>query len=181
VGNERYSSQSSIFLVPSSLLSPPTNEPLPSIRPSFCDGKEKALRQVFALLGPIALVGWAVSVSSAEASYLGSATRTASGAIVLGSKTYMTPDGEGWGTVKPTIIFIGGDPSGYVSGIHWQHWGQKSAIGWGFTWIFKPTGGYYHTHVRAELRATGTSVSLRRLLWPTGCQKALSGAGSEHT
>jgi hypothetical protein len=112
------------------------------------------LRQVCALLGPIDFVGWAVLVSSAEASYLGSAARTASGAIVLGSKTYMTPDGEGWGTLKPTIIFNGSDPSGYMSGIQWQQWGQKSAIGWGFTWIFKPTGGYYHIHVRAELRAT---------------------------
>jgi len=112
------------------------------------------MRRVFALLGLIALLGWAVSISSAEASSLGSTARTSSSAIVLGSKSYRVPDGQGWGTIKPRMIYNGGDPNGWVGGIHWQRWGQKSAMGWGSTWIFKPTGGYYTTGVRAELRAT---------------------------
>jgi len=112
------------------------------------------MRRASTLLGLFALLGWAVSVSPAGASYLGSAARASSGAIVLGSKSYWAPEGRGWGTVKPGTIYNGGDPNGMVSSIRWQHWGQKSAIGWGVTWIFKPTGGYYSTHVRAELRAT---------------------------
>jgi hypothetical protein len=93
-----------------------------------------------------------LSVSPAAASRAGSAAHVSS--VVLGSKSYYAPQSRGWGTVKPKTIFNGGDPSGLVSNIHWQNWGQKSAIGWGYTSIFKPQGGYYPTLVRAELRAT---------------------------
>jgi hypothetical protein len=75
-----------------------------------------------------------------------------SGPIVLGSKAFTT-NGTGWGTVKPSRIVNGGDPSGIVQGIHWQHWGQNTAFGWGSTFIFLPKGGCC-SPVSAELRAT---------------------------
>ena len=61
---------------------------------------------------------------------------------------------KGFGQAHPKTIFNGGDPSGLVTHIRWQHWGAKRAIGWGKTSIFKPHGGYYPQPVRAELRVS---------------------------
>jgi hypothetical protein len=73
---------------------------------------------------------------------------------VLGSATFVGRNGVGWGTYKPVEIFNGGDPSGMVSAISWTGWGHPTAIGFGKTYIFKPTGGYYPEPVRVELRAS---------------------------
>lgn len=73
--------------------------------------------------------------------------------VVLGSAEFATPDGEGWGTSKPTKIFNGGDPSGLVSHIHWDSWGGATAIGYGRNAVFKPGGGYYRQLATIELRA----------------------------
>lgn len=105
----------------------------------------------------LVLIALSICLSSAPAASAGtsrSTARSASGPIVLGSKSYWAPQARGWGTVKPKTIFNGGDPGGLVSHIRWHHWGRKSAIGWGLTSIFKPTGGYYPRLVHAELRAT---------------------------
>lgn len=87
------------------------------------------------------------------------AVTTASGAarVVLGSAAFAGPNGEGWGTAKPTKIFNGGDPSGLVTRIHWTSWGGSSAIGYGLNAIFKPHGGYYSHLAQIELRAHGLS------------------------
>ncbi len=111
------------------------------------------MRWTLTLFGLLVFPGWIPAVSSVDAMSRASMAR-ASGSIVLGSTSYYAPQSRGWGTVKPRMIFNGGDPSGLVSGIRWQHWGQTSAIGWGVTAIFKPAGGYYSKLVRAELRAT---------------------------
>src|SRR4051812_41959513 len=73
---------------------------------------------------------------------------------VLGAKSFATPFGSGFGTVKPVTIFNGGDPSGEVSKIRWTGWGEPTAIGTGLNPIFKPHGGYYRKPARVELRAT---------------------------
>lgn len=73
--------------------------------------------------------------------------------VVLGAKAF-APQGNGFGTVKPRKIFNGGDPSGLVSNITWSHWGSATATAAGKTSIFKPQGGYYHTLVRAQLKAS---------------------------
>jgi hypothetical protein len=36
---------------------------------------------------------------------------------------------EGYGQVKPTTIFNGGDPTGLVTGVTWSRWGARRAIG----------------------------------------------------
>jgi DNA-binding beta-propeller fold protein YncE len=85
-----------------------------------------------------------------------SPARTPSGTTVLGSTSFHAGIGHGWGTVKPTRIFNGGDPGGIVYGIRWQHWGQTTAIGWGFSFPPRPAGNYYGP-ARTELRATDIS------------------------
>jgi hypothetical protein len=73
---------------------------------------------------------------------------------VLGAKAFAAPNGDGFGTVEPSEIFNGGDPSGSVTKIHWTGWGNPSAIGYGLNPIFKPGGGYFRKPARIELRAT---------------------------
>jgi len=72
--------------------------------------------------------------------------------VVLGAKNF-APSGHGFGTVQPSDIFNGGDPSGHVSQIQWTGWGSSTAFGTGMSSIFKPSGGYYPQLVPVRLRA----------------------------
>lgn len=72
--------------------------------------------------------------------------------VVLGAKSF-APHGDGFGTVQPSDIFNGGDPSGHVSQVHWTGWGSSTALGTGMSSIFKPSGGYYPQLVQVQLRA----------------------------
>ena len=75
--------------------------------------------------------------------------------VVLGSRRRWPGDSdEGFGTYRPELIHNGGAPSGLVKKIEWTNWGQRVAKGWGKTFIYKPTGGYYAKPVRARLRVT---------------------------
>lgn len=42
-----------------------------------------------------------------------------------------SPSQEGYGLVKPSTIFNGGDPTGLVQRVTWNNWGQPRAIGHG--------------------------------------------------
>jgi hypothetical protein len=74
--------------------------------------------------------------------------------VTLGIPGLEGPAGRGWGTVKPKLIFNGGDASGLVDHIHWRRWGSRAAIGVGRNSIFRPGGGYYAHRVRIVLRAS---------------------------
>jgi hypothetical protein len=52
---------------------------------------------------------------------------------VLGSKQAF-PSGKGFGSVKPRTVFLGGDPTGYVSSITWHNWGASRSVGYGEGW-----------------------------------------------
>src|SRR4051794_26230209 len=41
------------------------------------------------------------------------------------------PGQKGYGHVRPSVIFNGGDPTGLVTNIHWSTWGGPRAIGRG--------------------------------------------------
>lgn len=41
------------------------------------------------------------------------------------------PTSAGFGEVAPKRIFLGGDPTGDVTDIHWMHWGGATATGTG--------------------------------------------------
>lgn len=77
----------------------------------------------------------------------------ASGKVVLGSKDWAAPYGEGWGTAKPRKIDNGGVPSGIVVKIRWRHWSDAIARGKGRGHQYKPGGGYYRKRVDVKLRA----------------------------
>ena len=83
-----------------------------------------------------------------------SAAGGAAGAkLVLGSKQFEAPYGEGWGTAEPEHLFKGGGATGYIDEIHWRSWGGATAIGWGKTVLLKPGGGFYDRPGVVKLRA----------------------------
>jgi hypothetical protein len=52
---------------------------------------------------------------------------------VLGGK-HAFRSGAGFGTVKPSHVFLGGDPTGNVTSIAWRNWGSQRSIGSGTGW-----------------------------------------------
>jgi hypothetical protein len=66
-----------------------------------------------------------------------------------------TPNsGRGWGLVKPSEVYNGGDPTGLVQHIHWSSWGGARAVGKGT--------GYYEApgvDVAGSVPATATIVA----------------------
>src|SRR5579872_2840325 len=93
------------------------------------------------MLGAVGAAAAALCVTGFVA--VGSATASPVRVIVLGEKDPNFPFSEGWGTVRPSRIFNGGDPSGLVTQIHWTSWGGSVAVGHGLNSIFAPQGGYY--------------------------------------
>ena len=53
---------------------------------------------------------------------------------------------KGFGQVKPTTIFFGGDPTGLVCHIHWTSWGEQTAHGTGIGWYVGPRQGVASGH-----------------------------------
>ena len=49
---------------------------------------------------------------------------------ILGWK-HAFQSGTGFGTAKPRTVYLGGDPTGEVKSITWQHWGAAHAVGFG--------------------------------------------------
>jgi hypothetical protein len=45
---------------------------------------------------------------------------------------------RGYGHVRPTTIYNGGDPSGLITHTHWRSWGGARAIGDGLGWWVGP-------------------------------------------
>jgi hypothetical protein len=74
--------------------------------------------------------------------------------IVLGSEQF-APDGIGWGTAHPRVIYNGGVPNGKVWKLSWSRWGRRVTAGRGLTWIYRPHGGYFGQPGAIELRAYG--------------------------
>jgi hypothetical protein len=83
----------------------------------------------------------------------------AHGLIVLGFPPHQPrhtkpfPTGWGWGTCKPTTLYVG-DPTSTIASIHWTSWGGSVARGYGVTHLAHPGGGIYRQGVRVLLRAS---------------------------
>jgi len=73
---------------------------------------------------------------------------------VLGELDFYGQYGKGWGRVKPRTVFNGGVPSGLVRKIRWRRWGSRTAVGRGWTSLYRPRGGYYRRSGRIILRAS---------------------------
>jgi hypothetical protein len=70
-------------------------------------------------------------------------------APVLGQPAGAFSHGTGWGKVKPTEVFNGGDPTGLVTHISWSSWGGSSATGTGTSdWPYPSVAGGKEEHVK---------------------------------
>ncbi len=108
----------------------------------------------FVILGLLAVASVSCS-SSAHSSAVATATTTGSATssttstlykcrgcnlprpVVLGRSTGRSQ--RGYGTVQPSAIDNGGDPTGIVEGVRWQSWGEDRAFGVG-TSSYEPPG-----------------------------------------
>jgi hypothetical protein len=112
----------------------------------------------------VVLVLGVLLVSGCATSHRAPTTQVEKQALVLGSTRFYGPPGNavGWGTVHPTRIFNGGDPTGLAWHLAWKHWGSPTAIGYGLTWILagynvkgkRRSGCCYTRPAKIELRAT---------------------------
>jgi hypothetical protein len=100
------------------------------------------LMLVVAVLAALALVGSALAGSPAVP-------------ILTGPKPM---SGAGFGQVKPSTIYLGGDPTGLVCRIHWLSWGGQLAVGDG-------TGWYINSH---EAVSQGKSAPVVVVLYDLG-------------
>jgi hypothetical protein len=74
----------------------------------------------------------APSSATPTASVAASASAGGAGGVpVLGQLAGDFAHGQGFGQVKPSRIFNGGDPSGLVTGVVWSSWGGAQATGTG--------------------------------------------------
>jgi hypothetical protein len=72
------------------------------------------------------------TVSPAAATAPATPSPTAAAAVpTLGQLAGDFAHGQGYGQVKPSRIFNGGDPSGLVTGVVWSSWGGAQATGTG--------------------------------------------------
>jgi len=79
------------------------------------------------------------------------------------------PSEKGFGTVRPATIYLGGDPTGLITGISWQHWGAPTATGDGTGWYapgIVAQGHYAHARVIAwHLGVCGGKPAYEDLEW----------------
>jgi hypothetical protein len=77
-----------------------------------------------------------------------------------------SPDQKGYGQVKPTTIYNGGDPTGLVEHVRWQRWGEPRAIGTGIGWRPPDNGGVSESeHLRAKVVAWNLGMCRGRLAY----------------
>jgi hypothetical protein len=72
------------------------------------------------------------ALSSSSSSAPAPATSTiVPGVPTLGQPVGIFFDGQGFGQVRPTTVFNGGDPTGDVTVVSWNSWGGPTAVGKG--------------------------------------------------
>lgn len=100
------------------------------------------------------------------ASVSGVSTASASESVpVLGAKGAF-PNGRGFGQAKPRLVYLGGDPTGYVSAIAWRHWGARRAVGFGQGWCPGQTVAAGH-HCLAALHVSSLGTCRGRRAYRT--------------
>ena len=84
------------------------------------------------------------------------ASPTAPQPVLASVNAFGSPDGvEGFGTVEPSHIYQGGDPTGDVANITWDNWGSPTAIGFGTACYVGPGEDVAHcTLMAAEVIAS---------------------------
>jgi hypothetical protein len=90
---------------------------------------------------------------------------------VLGQLTGDFAHGQGFGKVRPTTVFNGGDPTGLVTSITWSSWGGSTATGTGTSDYVGPNqtvaGGTQEkvTIVAFDLGTCGGKLMYRAVEW----------------
>jgi hypothetical protein len=87
----------------------------------------------------------------------------ASGARPVLGWSHAFSNGKGFGAVQPRTVYLGGDPTGEVSKLRWQHWGSNKTVGFGQGWCpgqSVASGHYCATslHVYDHARCHGRSA-----------------------
>ena len=82
-------------------------------------------------LAAAALVCAGCASTSGHHAVRAAASSAAAAVPALGQLAGVFAHGEGFGQVRPSKIFNGGDPTGLVSGIVWKSWGGSRAVGTG--------------------------------------------------
>ena len=114
---------------------------------------------------PVSSVSWAPDPATITAT----ATTKAPPAIPVLGRSW-APDQQGYGTVQPTTIFNGGDPTGLVTNVHWLSWGASQATATG-------TGEYVGPN---QIVADGTQETATVVAFDLGtCQGKLAYQGIE--
>lgn len=100
----------------------------------------------------------------------GGSTAVAGAAPTLGRS--LSASQEGYGQVKPSTIFNGGDPTGLVTGVTWSRWGGRRAIGNGTgDWVWpgeSVANGSIHTPavvVAFDLGTCAGRPAYRKITW----------------
>jgi hypothetical protein len=79
--------------------------------------------------------------------------------------------GAGFGEVEPSTVFLGGDPTGMVTSIHWSSWGGAEATGSGTGWYVPPkavTAGGSHqpaTVIAFDLGSCAEHPAYQKVEW----------------
>jgi hypothetical protein len=102
----------------------------------------------------------------------GGAGNAGSGASpTLGLASAFGPPAVGFGQVRPAEISLGGDPTGMLTGITWQSWGQSQATGAGTSTYVGPNQTVAQgtqetaTVVASDLGDCGGNAAYQQVKW----------------
>ena len=89
----------------------------------------------------------------------------ASGALAstvptLGLKQASTNWGAGFGAIRPSAINFNGDPTSFISKIHWSSWGGSRAVGHGIAGFVWPGFARRRRNPRTSVRPSWPSISV---------------------
>ena len=87
-----------------------------------------------------------------------STSTTAGGAVPTLGLTGAWSAGTGFGMVRPTEVYLGGDPTGLISTVTWSSWGAQQATGTG-------TGSYLAAN---EITAHASSTQMTIVAFDLG-------------
>jgi hypothetical protein len=93
------------------------------------------------------------------------------GMPTLGVAAAWGPSAVGFGQVKPAEISLGGDPTGLVTGITWQSWGESQATGSGTSTFVGPNQSVAQgtqetaTVVASDLGTCGGAPAYQQVKW----------------
>ena len=73
----------------------------------------------------------AEAVAEAAAARRATTSTTVAAVPTLGLRAGIFAQGKGFGEVKPSEVFNGGDPTGLVTHVVWKSWGGREAVGTG--------------------------------------------------